>query len=393
MPGIFRSHVLIFIICILCILFIVVFAEATGDMDIEHLRLINPVNEDTTYYSPSISGDSILFYANSVDDNNDTSRRTDLYCYTISTGKLTLIGKGKVGIQTWDSARIAGKWIVYTRPHNSLSQNSLAGTDIFSYNLDSGKEELLGTSFGTNPDVFVYDDVIVWETGTKEKVWLGLTNTREYFVIYNLSKHSKANFIPHIPDNPGKPVLYKDLLVYEGTSYDPGNKVTGNSAINNNIFCYNLSSGKEKQLSFSGHAYSPSVSGPNIVWEDTRNGNPDIYLYNLSGSKEQPVCTNIADQRNPKISGDWVVWEDKRRQPAQPKINACPSGEYCPVETQVPQVSDIYLYNLTKKIESCISVSIDNPTQITGQNTDPDVSDHRVVWARYGAVYLYPSTK
>ena len=395
MPGIFRSFKFIFpfIICIICVLFVAVFAETIGDMDIESLILISPPNEDKLYYSPLISGDSILFYANSIDESNNVSRRTDLFDYSISTGNLTLIGKGKIGIQTWDSARIGGKWIVYTRHNNSISKNSPAGTDIFSFNLDSGKEELLGTSFGTNPDVSVDGDIVVWETGTKETVWFGLTNTREYFVIYNLSKHSKANFIPSLPDNPGKPVLYKDLLVYEGTSYDLRNKITGKSIFNNNIFCYNISSGKEKQVSFSGHAYFPSESGPNKVWEDTRNGNPDIYLYNLSGSKEQPVCTNSADQRNPKISGDWVVWEDKRRQPAQPKVNACPSGEYCPVETQVPQVSDIYLYNLTKKIESCISVPIGNPSQITGQNTDSDVSDHRVVWARYGAVYLYPSTK
>jgi len=191
-------------------------------------------------------------------------------------------------------------------------------------------------------------------------------------------------------DEPERPEIYKDLLVYGGTSRDPGNTVGGGSIYKRDIFCYNISSGKEMRISSSGTAYSPSISGPLIVWEDSRNGNTDIYLYNLSSMEELPICTNPADQRQPKISGDWVVWEDKRHQPAQTRMPACPSGEQCPVETQKLPISDIYLYDLTKKTESCISVPVGEPYPIyPGDNRDPDVSNHQVVWTRYGKLFLY----
>jgi len=58
--------------------------------------------------------------------------------------------------------------------------------------------------------------------------------------------------------------------------------------------------------------YSPAISGDVIVWVDDRNGNLDIYGYDLSTATEFPVCTATGDQEIPSISGDVVVWQDKR---------------------------------------------------------------------------------
>ena len=56
----------------------------------------------------------------------------------------------------------------------------------------------------------------------------------------------------------------------------------------------------------------PSVSGNIIVWGDYRNGNPDIYSYDLSTGIERRITNNISYQSNPSISGNIIVWQDDR---------------------------------------------------------------------------------
>jgi TolB protein len=80
------------------------------------------------------------------------------------------------------------------------------------------------------------------------------------------------------------------------------------------------------QNSDQGH---PSISGDRIVWQDDRNGNWDIYLYDLGTGVERPICTAPGDQVLPSISGDRIVWQDDR------------NGSN----------SEVYLFDLTTGIE------------------------------------------
>jgi beta propeller repeat protein len=48
------------------------------------------------------------------------------------------------------------------------------------------------------------------------------------------------------------------------------------------------------------------------VWNDWRNGNWDIYGYDLSTSTEIPICTNAAHQYFPRTGGNYAVWWDER---------------------------------------------------------------------------------
>jgi beta propeller repeat protein len=45
---------------------------------------------------------------------------------------------------------------------------------------------------------------------------------------------------------------------------------------------------------------------------DRRNGNADIYGYNLATAEEFAICTNRAFQGWPVASGGIVVWTDER---------------------------------------------------------------------------------
>ncbi len=71
-------------------------------------------------------------------------------------------------------------------------------------------------------------------------------------------------------------------------------------------------------LDGSVEASNPDVYNNVVVWQDRRNGNWDIYGYNLTTKTTFPIITNTADQTNPAITfspwlgGYVVVWQDAR---------------------------------------------------------------------------------
>ncbi len=346
--------------------------------------LIRVATGDQVLSSCSLSGDSIFFVS-----QRDWSSPADLSRYRIADKKISMVRQGWEGP---DPPRVSGNRVVFTRARTPDGRNTTVRSDIYLLDLATGRAAFLGTSTKDLPDVAISGDTVVWETGTDKPVWPGLTNTRTYFTSFNLPERRKTDIVPNLPDNPEDPVIDGDLVVYSGVSLGPVNQSDRHTAFTSDIFCYNLTSRKEQQISSSGTAYNPAVSGSLVTWEDTRNGNVDIYLYNLSSRKETAICQDPADQRNPKISGDWVVWEDKRHQPAPAPVTVCPKGENCPVETPPPPVTDIYLYDLATKKETCISVAPGAPYQSNGDNREPVVSQGRVAWMRGEDLMLYSVT-
>ena len=62
----------------------------------------------------------------------------------------------------------------------------------------------------------------------------------------------------------------------------------------------------------SSSQFNPWIYEDLVVWQDTRNGNDDIYLYNITSGEERRITTDPSNQRNPRIWGDRIVWEDYR---------------------------------------------------------------------------------
>jgi beta propeller repeat protein len=54
------------------------------------------------------------------------------------------------------------------------------------------------------------------------------------------------------------------------------------------------------------------VYGDIVVWTDLRNGNRDIYGYDLVTQEEFCITADESDQQNPKIYEQTVIWEDNR---------------------------------------------------------------------------------
>ena len=95
----------------------------------------------------------------------------------------------------------------------------------------------------------------------------------------------------------------------------------------------------------------PAIYDNKIVWQDKRNGNWNIYMYDLSTKKETQITTNKFDQINPDIYGNKVVWQDERK------------GNW-----------DIYMYDLSTKKETQITTNASNSER-------PDIYGDKIVWS------------
>lgn len=104
-----------------------------------------------------------------------------------------------------------------------------------------------------------------------------------------------------------RPAIFSDKIIWQDYRNDNG------TGISTDIYMYNLSTSKEVQITTSGSAEAPVIYNDKIVWMDGRNGNfslekPDIYVYDLSIHKETRVTTNGSYSTSPAIYKDRIVW-------------------------------------------------------------------------------------
>ena len=79
-----------------------------------------------------------------------------------------------------------------------------------------------------------------------------------------------------------------------------------------NVFAHSLGIVEQAITSDSDEQYKVAISGEKIVWTDYRNGNADIYMYDLSTNTEYQITSNSSYQVNSSIYGNKIVWQDGR---------------------------------------------------------------------------------
>jgi len=169
--------------------------------------------------------------------------------------------------------------------------------------------------------------------------------------------------------------------------------------------------GTETRITTDPAAQSmPAISGDRIVWRDTRNGNNDVYMYDLATRTESRVTTDPGQQNYPRISGDRIVWYcagcgddlwntyvyDLATQ-TQSRINTRDGCEW----HAWPAISgDRIVWNGFTELGPCAILLYDvrtrTETQITTDQynqSSPAISGDRIVWqdGRNGApdIYMY----
>ncbi|HMA05086.1 MAG TPA: PKD domain-containing protein [Methanomicrobiales archaeon] len=138
------------------------------------------------------------------------------------------------------------------------------------------------------------------------------------------------------------PSLSGDLIAFED---DRNGQV--------DIYLFNLSSGGEQRLTDEpGEHYWPKIYGDRVVWWENRSGvdNFDVFMYNVTTGVETRITSDPANQENADLYRDRIVWMDRR------------SGNF-----------DVYLYNTTVGSETRIT---DDPAD----QWEPQVWGDRIVW-------------
>jgi beta propeller repeat protein/parallel beta-helix repeat protein len=129
------------------------------------------------------------------------------------------------------------------------------------------------------------------------------------------------------------------------------------NGISGDVYSYNIETGIERRITpvtiNSVNAYTPGIYEDKIVYCDDRNGNMDIWLYDLSTGIETQITYNTEDQRRPNIYGDIIVWYDLHDW----KFN-------------------VYMYNITTGVETRICSSTYNGYQ----ERTISLNDRYIVW-------------
>jgi len=166
------------------------------------------------------------------------------------------------------------------------------------------------------------------------------------------------------------------------------------------IYMYDIFTGTETRLTTNtGYQYNPAIYGDVVVYEDYRNGNYDIYMYNIATRTETRVTTDTSSQYDADVYGDYIVWEDYRNGNADIYMYRISTGTETRVTSSTssendPQIwgdkivwedtrgsnTDIYYYNISRSTEY----------RLTGgsySEYDPDIYGNWIVWRAYDGSY------
>lgn len=221
---------------------------------------------------------------------------------------------------------------------------------IYAYNLLTQEEVLISKALGMKSLPALYEDIVVW-TDPRDG------NFRIY--VYNLSTREEFQ-VTTGSDWQVKPAIYKDIVVWEdnrhgdftiyaynlktglefriptGRYFFPVDYDQCNAAIHNNIvvwtedffhniYGYNLDTKEIYRIATARlgkcggscnipffDSRRPTIYNDLIIWVDCRNGNEDMYGYNLLTREEVQIMTHESCQLSPALYETIVVWQDDR---------------------------------------------------------------------------------
>jgi len=196
----------------------------------------------------------------------------------------------------------------------------------------------------------------------------------------------RGNYVAWYDDSSGKTnvVLYdidagevKDVIDCDAQTVIPGPETGFKPALSEKyvawvesgeekIKYYEIGTGKSGYVSQSGGLQSwPSLYGSHIAWEETLNGNTDIYMVNLANTPSETIriTKDASEQVSPTISGSIIAWEDMRDKGPGPDG----TGE-----------RGIFLYDLEPGIEKSVRL----PDEDGDAHLYPVVSGNTIVWQR-----------
>lgn len=279
--------------------------DRNGDWDIYILNMKSKVQLHTTNKAeqehPAIYGDRVVWQDKRYNgDYTYPDPDVDsgyLEGYDIVLQNLTT--KTQTRITHTNSAAnpdIYKDWVVYRNQAYNERQN---WGEIYAYNIKTKKTVTINNSeYAENPAI--YEDRVAYQSGGE-----GLPNIYYYNLKTNKNVQVTNTASAAIPDIYGDKIVYKDYYTYPIM-------VDNNWLSYEAIYMYDIPS-KETTLitNSTGNIEKVRIYGNLIVWDEYRDGNRDIYTYDIS-TKQQWHTTNESDQSDPAIFENKVVWRDAR---------------------------------------------------------------------------------
>jgi beta propeller repeat protein len=292
-----------------------------------------------------------------VDERNGN---LDIYMYDLSTSTETQITTNE---SNQGGPAIYGDRIVWLDGRNSGSvpDDGFGGFDVYMYDLSTKKEtRITKSTIAANPDlgvtVDIYDNKIVW----------GPDMDGSNISVYDLSTGRQENVSSALQ-------LYN--IAFSGNRIVGTNNREGREGVVN---MYDLSTATETKITADFSAYGgPDISGNRIVWPDFRNsdqpGELDLYMYDLSTSTEARITTSKSVAWSaPSIYGDRIVWCDERNGNGDIYMFTLDSDEVPPQDDNETDEGN-GTGNETEGTETQITTN-------TSSQLNPDIFGERIVW-------------
>jgi len=195
------------------------------------------------------------------------------------------------------------------------------------------------------------------------------------YEVYEATGKCDLQVISSASSNQENPYIYENKVVYQ----DDRNG-------NWDIYMYDLETGEETRITYSvADQINPKIYENKIVYQDNRNGNWDIYMVDLSEEVAEPsglpdeggfdflgelpleeiqITIGLSDKTNPSIYGNKIVWGDYR-------------SKVC---------KDIYMYDLETREEFEITKCGSFLPRTNHQF--PVIYDNIIVWNNGNRIYM-----
>ena len=307
-------------------------------------------------YFPNIYGDTIVWF----DFRNE---KWDLYTYNLSTSREKQIPIN--GIHPGAPVIYEDKVVWSDLKSFGENSNRHLLPVIYMYNLStSQKTQISGNSAALSPAI--YGDRVVWmDSRNNAKIDYSDSDVKWNIYMYNLSTSRETQVSPG-ESSQMFPAIYEDRIVWMD-SRNGGNGNYWNLSGNWDIYMHNISTSKEIRITADKALQDrPDIYRDNIIWIDSRNGNQEIFVYNLSTSKEVAISRLRWGYDHPSIYGNKIVWMDVYE------------GNW-----------EVFMYNLLTSTKTQITNNSSN-----SQNAvSPEIYENKIVWENENSgnrdIYIY----
>ena len=284
---------------------------------------------------------------------------------------------------------ISGNIVVYT-------DNRVYDNDIWYYNLSTGIEAPVTTAVGDQQLPDVCDGLVVYTDYATIDVQL-----------FSVADGTTTNLTGAAKSSSGAPGIGQGLVAWED-----------NRDGNLEIYARNLATGEERRITNSpAFDQRPRVNNGVIVWQSSVNNISyicDIYSYDwASGTTRQITATPLDDERDPDVFGNYVVYDGLRNGNRDiylfdltigtEKVLSMPgdqvrpniSGEFVAFEDVSTGLYHVMLWHLPTGKVFDLTAAANGPPATAGQYLN-DIDGNRVVYTddRNGQldIYMYQFT-